>query len=40
MLATIFVAVVILGVFAYDMVRRWWMQNEWKRRWRNGDDNE
>jgi ABC-type Fe3+ transport system permease subunit len=40
MFAIIFVAVVVLGVFVYAIGKRWWMDNEWKRRWRNRDGNE
>jgi len=39
--ATLFIAVLIVAVFAGDLVRRWWRETEWKRRWRrNGDDTE
>jgi hypothetical protein len=33
------IAAFIVGVFAFDFVRRWWRENEWKRRWKDrGDD--
>jgi hypothetical protein len=32
MFAEIFIGVVITGFFAFDMGRRWWVQNEWRRR--------
>ena len=35
MVAAIFIAVLVLGFFAYDIGKRWWTQNEWKRRRRN-----
>jgi hypothetical protein len=34
-LAAIFIVLLIAGIFAFDIGRRWWRQNEWKRRWRN-----
>jgi len=40
MLATIVIAVLVLGVFVYDIGKRWWMENEWKRQRRSRDDNE
>jgi hypothetical protein len=38
--ALIFVVLLIVGIFAFDVLHRWWKQNEWKRRWRDppGDD--
>ncbi len=39
--ATVFIAVLLVVVFVGDLVRRWWRETEWKRRWRrNGDDDE
>jgi hypothetical protein len=35
MLAAVLIALLIAGIFAVDIGRRWWRQNEWKRRWRN-----
>jgi len=32
----IFVAALI--IFAVDLGWRWWRENEWKRRWRDRDD--
>jgi len=32
--ATLFIALLIAGIFIFDLVRRWWKENEWKRRWR------
>jgi hypothetical protein len=33
-----FVAVLLAIVFAADLIVRWWRENEWKRRWRRGQD--
>jgi hypothetical protein len=34
----IFVAALIIVIFAVDLGLRWWRENEWKRRWRDRDD--
>jgi hypothetical protein len=31
--AGLFILIVVVAVFVYDMGRRRWQQNEWKRRW-------
>jgi hypothetical protein len=31
--STLFIVLMIVGIFAGDLVRRWWKENEWKRRW-------
>jgi len=36
----IFVVVMLVAVFAGDLVRRWWRENEWKRRWRRNRDDD
>jgi hypothetical protein len=36
--AALFIALLILGIFVYDIVSRWWRENEWRRRWRERDD--
>jgi hypothetical protein len=36
--ATLFIAVLIVAVFAADLIRRWWRETEWKRRWRRNED--
>jgi len=36
--ATLFVILLVVGVFAFDLIRRWWKETEWKRRWRRGND--
>jgi hypothetical protein len=38
--ATIFIVVLVVGVFAADLTRRWWRETAWKRRWRREDDSE
>jgi hypothetical protein len=37
-LAALFIAAVILVIFATDIGTRWWRENEWRRRWRDRDD--
>jgi hypothetical protein len=36
----IFVIVVLVAIFVGDLVRRWWRENEWKRRWRKGHEDD
>lgn len=36
----IFVIVLLVGVFVVDIGRRWWRENEWKRRWRRNRDDD
>jgi hypothetical protein len=38
--STLFIVLMLLGIFAGDMVRRWWKENEWKRRWKERDREE
>jgi hypothetical protein len=33
-----FIALLLVGIFAVDLARRWWRENEWQRRWRKRDD--
>jgi hypothetical protein len=35
--STLFITVLIVGIFAVELGKRWWRQNEWKRRWRERD---
>lgn len=35
-----FLVVLIVGIFVGDFVWRWWRENEWKRRWRKGGEDE
>jgi hypothetical protein len=37
MLAGIFIGVMILGIFAVQLLSLWWKQNAWRRRWRQRD---
>jgi hypothetical protein len=37
-LSVLFIVVLITGIFAVDLVRRWWRENEWRRRWRDRED--
>jgi len=30
----IFITVLVIGVFAIDLGKRWWQENEWRRKWR------
>jgi hypothetical protein len=34
----VFIIALLVGIFAFDLVRRWWRENEWRRRWRERDD--
>jgi hypothetical protein len=36
--AYIFIGCVVIAVFAWDAFRQWWRHNEWRRRWRNRDE--
>jgi hypothetical protein len=36
----VFVAVLLVAVFAGDFAWRWWRENEWRRRWRRRGDDE
>jgi hypothetical protein len=36
--ATLFIALLIGGIFAFDFIARWWRENAWRRRWRQRDD--
>jgi len=33
-----FIVLLIVGIFAVDFGRRWWRENEWKRRFSKPDD--
>jgi hypothetical protein len=35
---TVFIAFLILGIFAVDAAVHWWRDNAWKRRWRRPPD--
>jgi hypothetical protein len=32
------VIVLVVAIFAGDILRRWWRETEWKRRWRRDRD--
>jgi hypothetical protein len=34
----IFIGALLIGIFAFDLIRRWWRENEWQRRWRERDE--
>jgi len=36
--ATIFIVLLVGAIFVGDALRRWWRENEWKRRWRKKPD--
>jgi hypothetical protein len=38
--STLFIALLIFVIFVFDLVRRWWKENEWKRRWKERDREE
>jgi hypothetical protein len=38
--STLFIGLLIFGIFVFDLVRRWWKENEWKRRWREKEKDE
>jgi hypothetical protein len=40
MLAALIIGAFILGIFIYEVGRTWWLQNAWKRRWRDRDADE
>jgi hypothetical protein len=34
----LFLGALIVVIFAVDLCWRWWRENEWKRRWRDRDN--
>jgi len=38
--STTFIVALLAIIFAVDIIARWWRENEWKRRWRNRDDDD
>jgi hypothetical protein len=36
--SALFIAALIVGIFVLDIGRRWWRENEWRRRWRDRSD--
>jgi len=38
--AILVITVSIVGIFAFDIARRWWRETEWQRRWNQRDEND
>jgi hypothetical protein len=36
--SVLIITILIVGIFVFDFVARWWRENEWRRRWRQRDD--
>jgi hypothetical protein len=36
--SVLFITIFIVGIFVVDVVVRWWRENEWRRRWRERDE--
>jgi hypothetical protein len=36
--AAVFIVGLLFVIFVVDLVGRWWRENEWRRRWRERDD--
>jgi len=36
--ATVFIVLLIGGIFAADFIARWWGENAWRRNWRRNDE--
>jgi len=36
--AALFITIMIVAIFAVDFAVRRWRENEWRRRWRDRDD--
>jgi hypothetical protein len=36
--AVLFIVALLFVIFAVDLGGRWWRENEWRRRWRERDD--
>jgi hypothetical protein len=34
----VFIVALLVGIFVFDLGRRWWRENEWQRRWHERDD--
>jgi hypothetical protein len=34
----VFIVLLIVAIFAFDLGKRWWHENEWQRRWRERKD--
>jgi hypothetical protein len=33
-----FIVILVVGIFVFDLGRRWWRENEWQRRWKQRKD--
>jgi hypothetical protein len=33
-----FIVILVVGIFVFDLGKRWWRENEWQRRWKRRDD--
>jgi hypothetical protein len=33
-----FIVILVVGIFVFDLGKRWWRENEWQRRWKERDD--
>ena len=36
----VIIVLMIVGIFVVDLARRWWRENEWKRRWKEREKEE
>ena len=36
--SAVIITILILGIFVADLIMRWWRENEWRRKWRQRDD--
>jgi hypothetical protein len=34
----VFIVLLLVGIFDFDIGKRWWRENEWQRRWRERDE--
>jgi hypothetical protein len=37
-LSIAFIVILVIGIFASEIGGRWWRENEWRRRWKNRDE--
>ncbi len=40
MSAYLFVGLFVIAVFAFELGRTWWRENEWRRQWRKDRDDD
>jgi hypothetical protein len=36
--SALIITIFIVAIFVIDVVARWWRENEWRRRWRERDE--